>query len=206
MLQKLRWHAVTHLECKELLDALFSQGGQPPLQLCPQCGAGVSFGRRSDDVPYFCGVSVVHLQDHVAEPGPLAADAGQEKPRLSLGKPHSWPFGPEWLELQGHSRYLCWWWTVCILHASSGSSMWDVEPGGTERQERQTIRNVYCCQNEYYSEQGSRAYLMNTGKNSFHSRLARANDGSNTVVPEKGHLSEARHTCWMPGEALVAAG
>jgi hypothetical protein len=31
----------------------------------------------------------------VAELGLLAADAGQEKLRLSLGEPHIWPLGPK---------------------------------------------------------------------------------------------------------------
>jgi hypothetical protein len=46
VLQKLGWLAVAHLERKELADALRSGGGQPPHQLCPQRGVGVSFRRR----------------------------------------------------------------------------------------------------------------------------------------------------------------
>jgi hypothetical protein len=54
-------------------------------------------------------------------------------------------------------------------------------------------------------EQGSKACLMNTDENSVHSELAWASDSGDIVVPEKGYLSKARCTCWMPGEALVAA-
>jgi hypothetical protein len=54
-------------------------------------------------------------------------------------------------------------------------------------------------------EQGSRACLMNTSENSLHSGLARASNGGD-IDPEKDHLSEALHACWLPGEALVAAG
>jgi hypothetical protein len=55
-------------------------------------------------------------------------------------------------------------------------------------------------------DQGSRACLMNTVENSLHSGPASASEGSDIVVPEMGHLSEAGHACWMPGETLVAAG
>jgi hypothetical protein len=55
-------------------------------------------------------------------------------------------------------------------------------------------------------DQGSRACLMNTSENSLRSGLAWASDGGDIVVPEKGRLSEAGHTCWMPGEALITAG
>jgi hypothetical protein len=55
-------------------------------------------------------------------------------------------------------------------------------------------------------DQGSRACLLNTGKNSIHSGLACASDSDDIFVTEKSHLSEAGHACWIPGEALVAAG
>jgi hypothetical protein len=55
-------------------------------------------------------------------------------------------------------------------------------------------------------KQGSRTCLMNTSENSLHSGLAWASDGEDIVEPEMAHLSEARHACWMLGEALVAAG
>jgi hypothetical protein len=37
---------------------------------------------------------------------------------------------------------------------------------------------------------------MNTDENSLHRGLARASDSGDTVVPEKGRLSEAGHACW----------
>jgi hypothetical protein len=95
--QELGWLTVAHLlERKELADALHSRGGQLPHELGPQCGVGVSFGQRGESAHYFCGISVVQLLDHVEEFGHLASDAGQEKLHLGLGKPHSWPLGPEW--------------------------------------------------------------------------------------------------------------
>jgi hypothetical protein len=47
---------------------------------------------------------------------------------------------------------------------------------------------------------------MNNSENSLRSRLACASDGSDIVVPEKGHFSEAGHACWIPGKALIAVG
>jgi hypothetical protein len=55
------------------------------------------------------------------------------------------------------------------------------------------------------NDQGSRAGPINTGENSIHSGLAWGSDGGDTIVPEKGHLSEVGRVCWMPGEALVPA-
>jgi hypothetical protein len=50
--EKLRQLEVAHLlECKELADALLSRGGQPPHQLNPQHGIGLSFWQRGDDYP-----------------------------------------------------------------------------------------------------------------------------------------------------------
>jgi hypothetical protein len=43
-------------------------------------------------------------------------------------------------------------------------------------------------------------------QNSFRSGLACASDGGEIVGPEKGQLSEAGHTWWMPGEVPAAAG
>jgi hypothetical protein len=54
-------------------------------------------------------------------------------------------------------------------------------------------------------EHGNRACLMNTSENSLYSGLARASSSGDIVVPEKGHLLEALHTCWMPNKAFVTA-
>jgi hypothetical protein len=61
------------------------------------------FGRRGYDVFHLRGVPLVQLRDYVKEIGPLAADAGQEEVRLSLGEPNGWSLGPEGWESHGHS-------------------------------------------------------------------------------------------------------
>jgi hypothetical protein len=48
-------------------------------------------------------------------------------------------------------------------------------------------------------KQGSRACLMNNGKNSLCSGLAWASDGNDIIVPEKGHLSDAGRGCCHSG-------
>jgi hypothetical protein len=117
--KKLGLLAVPHLlDCKELADMLLCRGGQLSQQFGLQRGVGLSFRWRGDDVFYFRAVLVVQLRDHVAEIGPLATDAGQDKLCLSLGEPHSWP--------HGHSGYLRSWCVVHSLRSSSGSRMWDV--------------------------------------------------------------------------------
>jgi hypothetical protein len=47
---------------------------------------------------------------------------------------------------------------------------------------------------------------MNTAENSLRSTLAWASDGGDIVIRKKGRSSEAGRACWMPSEALVAAG
>ena len=107
--EKLGWLAIAHLlESKELADALFYRGGQPPHQLGPQGGVGVSFWQKDNDILYPRGVPVVQLRDHIAELGLLAADAGQGKLCLGSGEPHGWSLGPELRESHGHSGYFCW--------------------------------------------------------------------------------------------------
>lgn len=87
--EKLRRLAIAHLlESKKLEDALFYRRGQPPHQLGPQRGAGVSFWRKDNDILYSRGIPVAQLQDHMAELGLLAADAGQGKLCLGSGEPH----------------------------------------------------------------------------------------------------------------------
>jgi hypothetical protein len=49
--------------------------------------------------------------------------------------------------------------------------MWDVESGGKERQPCKTI-TMFIAVRMDITDQGSTAYLMNTGKNSIHSWLA----------------------------------
>jgi hypothetical protein len=46
------------------------------------------------------------------------------------------------------------------------STTWDVGSGGMERQPRKTVTNV-TVRMDIMDEQGSREYLMNTGKNSL---------------------------------------
>jgi hypothetical protein len=85
------------------MDALLCRGGQPLHELGPQCGIGVSFGRRGDDFFHLRGLPLVQLRDHVKELDPLAADTSQEKLPLGLDEPDGWSFGPERWESHGHS-------------------------------------------------------------------------------------------------------
>jgi hypothetical protein len=62
--EKLGQFAVTHLKCKELVDALLSREGQTCHQFGLQCGVGLSFRCGGDDILYFHGIPVVRLQDH----------------------------------------------------------------------------------------------------------------------------------------------
>jgi hypothetical protein len=62
MLQETGRLAFAHLlERKKLQDALLSRGVQPPHELGPQCGVGVSFGWEGDNVLHFFGVPVIQL-------------------------------------------------------------------------------------------------------------------------------------------------
>jgi hypothetical protein len=60
MSQKLRRLVVSHLERKELMNALLSGGEEPPDELGPQRGIRVSFG-RGGDVFHLRGIPVVQL-------------------------------------------------------------------------------------------------------------------------------------------------
>ena len=55
-------------------------------------------------------------------------------------------------------------------------------------------------------EEGSRACPMNTGKISLRSGPARASDGGDIVVPEKGRLSEAGRNSLLSGLASSSVG
>jgi hypothetical protein len=140
--QKLWWLAVAHLfKRKELADASLSLQGQPPHLLGPQHGVGVLLRQRDDDILYFCSVLVVQLWDHMAELCLFTADAGQGKLCLGLGEPQGWPLSPEQWKPRGHSGYLRWYWAVHSLHSSSsGSPVWGVKSGSTERQTHKLLR------------------------------------------------------------------
>jgi hypothetical protein len=64
--QKLGRFTDAHLlESNELAEAFLSGVDQPHKDLGLQRGVRVSFGRRGDDILYFCGVPVVQLLDYV---------------------------------------------------------------------------------------------------------------------------------------------
>jgi hypothetical protein len=105
--QELRRLAIAHLLKRDYpVSALLPREGQPFQQLGSRLGLWVLLGRRGDDIPQLCGVSLVQLRYGIMGFCPLTADAGQRILRLSLGEPHGWSLGPERRKPHGHSGYL----------------------------------------------------------------------------------------------------
>lgn len=67
---------------------------------------------------------MVQLRDDIVQFCSLTADAGQRELSHGLGKPHSWPLGPERRKPHGHSCYLHWLRAFHCLRRSSGSRLW----------------------------------------------------------------------------------
>jgi hypothetical protein len=87
--------------------SIISGGGSVAQTAVPGVRAGIPrfrarFPGAEPRVPE-AGVKTVLLRGHMAELDLLAPDAGQDKLRLGLGKPHGWLLGPERWEPHGHS-------------------------------------------------------------------------------------------------------
>jgi hypothetical protein len=93
------------------------------------------------------------------------------------------------VKTQTFSDLVCW---IICLHYNQ-LTVWNSRVGCrcSKRQPHKTIKIFIAVGMNITYEQGSRARLVNTDENSLRSGLAWASDGGDTVVPEKGRLSEA---------------